>query len=137
MKNAEILIKSLTDWATPIIEKSMSSGNSLGFLSQIISPQYFINSTFNNLGLPVAKKYIEKIPDEVIPNFSLDLIDGMIETRKENGELFIPVLNAGITPDALKNLKKICEDNFEQYGAKSDEEDSVAYDIETRQPAKV
>ena len=121
MKNAEILIKSLTEWAEPVIEMAMQNSNNtaLSFVKSFISPEWLSKSLMNHLGIPMLSKKIEKVPDELItPEFVSDLIDGMIDKRVENGRLEIPEIGIGLNPDSFKSLKEICESNFKKYTKK-------------------
>lgn len=119
MTNAQILVNSLNEWATPIIEKAfkgLANQNQFTFmLSNLITPARLTASIKEHLGLPMIHQYISKLPDESIPGLFLDLIDGMAETRIEKGPLDIPGIGIRLTPEAFKNLKAICEKNFESY----------------------
>ena len=119
MTNAQILIESLDAWITPIAEKgiqNIANKNNITFLiSNIISPNRLIKSIKDYVGIPYIHEYISKVPDDLIPGLALDLIQGMVETRVEKGPLEIPILGLKLNPDAFRNLKSICEKNFEQY----------------------
>jgi hypothetical protein len=131
MKNAEILINSLSQWASPVIEQAVSnSGNMvLQATQKLISSDWLVKSVMNDLGMPIIKQYIERLPDEQIPKFSLNIIDGMIDHRVKNGGLEIPVLGVRLSPDAFRELKDICESNFRQYGEVS-EKSEVKKDVQ-------
>ena len=118
MKNSEILIKSLSEWANPIVIKAMqgSDNKALFYIQNLISPERLSNSLMNHLGLPFLKQTIENVPDELItPNFASDLIDGMIEKRVKEGVIKVPFIGVGLNPEAFRELKEICERNFGQY----------------------
>lgn len=122
MTNAVILANSVNEWLTPIVEAGMqriASKNTMTYmLSSIISPQHIMRSVHEYLSVPLLHKYISKVPDEFIPEFSLSIIDGMVETRLEQGALSVPFLNMSLNPDAFRSLKSICEKNFRTYGTK-------------------
>jgi hypothetical protein len=119
MTNAQILIESLNTWITPIAERglqNLANKNDITFLiSNVISPNRLLKSIKDFVGVPYIHEYISKVPDNLIPDLALDLINGMIETRVEQGPLEIPFLGLKLNPDAFRNLKNICEQNFEQY----------------------
>lgn len=119
MKNAEILSKSLLEWTTPIAEKAMqglaSNNLAFSFVQQLISPEWVAKSVVNHLGLPYIEQAVSKLPDESIPQFSLDLVSGMIDKRVKDGALDIPAAGIRLSPEAFKNLKLILESNFKQY----------------------
>ena len=46
----------------------------------------------------------------------------MIATRVENGALELPMLGLRLTPDAFRNLKKICQTNFKNYSEQPETE---------------
>ena len=123
MTNAQILATSLNEWMSPIIEGALSNNRTsmMSIVGSIISPQRLIAAVKNNLGVPVLEQYISKVPDAMIPNLALDLIDGMIETRVEQGPLDIPMIGVRLTPDAFRNLKAICESNFTTYKPQNNE----------------
>lgn len=126
MTNAQILTYSLNEWMTPIIEGAMSASRNqmMGIIGSIISPQRLTAALKNNLGVPLLEQYISKVPDAMIPNLALDIIDGMIETRTEQGPLDIPMVGVRLSPDAFRNLKAICESNFTTYKPQSNETDN-------------
>ena len=123
MTNAQILATSLNEWMSPIIEGALSNNRTsmMSIVGNIISPQRLIAALKTNLGVPVLEQYISKVPDAMIPNLALDLIDGMIETRVEQGPLDIPMVGVRLSPDAFRNLKAICESNFQTYKPQSNE----------------
>ena len=124
MKNSEILVKSILDWINPITKKAMeniSNGNTVfSFVNRLIDPDWLSESVVNHLGMPYIRKAIERLPEESIPKFSMEILDGMIQKRVKDGGLVIEALGLIIEPDAFKNLKSICEANFNQY-AEGDE----------------
>ena len=126
MTNAEILVNSLNDWVTPIIEKgfkNLANQNQITFLlSNLITPERLAKSIKEQLSIPLIHEQIAKFPDAIIPNLSLDIIDGMIATRVENGALELPMLGLRLTPDAFRNLKKICQTNFKNYSEQPETE---------------
>lgn len=125
MTNATILANSVNEWLTPIVNVGMqrlASKNTMTYmLSSLISPQRLMHSAKEHLSVPMLHKYISHVPDELIPNFSLSLIDGMVETRLEQGALAIPFLDMRLSPDAFRELKAVCEKNFETYGVKPEQ----------------
>ena len=123
MTNAQILATSLNEWMSPIIEGALSNNRTsmMSIVGSIISPQRLIAAVKNNLGVPVLEQYISKVPDAMIPNLALDIIDGMIETRVEQGPLDIPMVGVRLSPDAFRNLKAICESNFTTYKPQNNE----------------
>lgn len=127
MTNAQILVNSLNEWVTPIIEKAfkgLANQNQFTFmLSNLITPARLTSSIKEHLGMPMIHQYISRLPDEAIPGLALDLIDGMIETRVEKGPLDIPAIGVRLSPDAFKNLKAICEKNFESYSEPAKKEE--------------
>lgn len=126
MTNAQILATSLNEWISPIIEGALSNNRTsmMSIVGSIISPQRLTAALKNNLGVPVLEQYISKVPDAMIPNLALDIIDGMIETRTEQGPLDIPIAGVRLSPDAFRNLKAICESNFTTYKQQSNETDN-------------
>lgn len=127
MTNAQILTTSLNEWMSPIIERALAANNSqmMGIIGSIISPQRLITAVKNNLGVPILERYIAKVPDAIIPNLAMELIDGMVATRIEQGPLDIPMIGMRLTPDAFRNLKAICESNFTTYKPQSNEIDNT------------
>ena len=123
MTNAQILTTSLNEWMSPIIEGALSNNRTsmMSIVGNIISPQRLTAALKNNLGVPVLEQYISKVPDAMIPNLALDIIDGMIETRVEQGPLDIPMVGVRLSPDAFRNLKAICESNFTTYKPQNNE----------------
>ena len=125
MKNSEILVQSLSQWSEPIIEtamQSMAGGNStFSFVKNLISPEWISRSVMEHLGLPYLKQMIGKLPEDAIPQFSLDLIDGMIDKRVKEGSLDIPTIGIRLNPDAFRNLKGILEKNLNQYSELKEE----------------
>jgi len=119
MKNSEILINSISEWSTPIIQKAMQglSGNDMMFsiVQNLISTEWLSKSIMNYLGLPFLKQMIEKIPEDSIPDFCMNLIDGMIDKRTKDGKLAIPAIGIALNTDAFRELKEICESNFSLY----------------------
>ena len=118
MKNSEILVKSLSEWATGVIETiQKASGDSmLGIVGSLVSPELLAGSLMRHVAAPYLQKVIGKIQDDAIPGLTAELIDGMIEKRVQDGRLDIPFLGIGLGQDAFRNLKSICEGNFLQYG---------------------
>lgn len=127
MTNAQILTNSINEWITPIIEKgfqALANRNQITFLlSNLITPDRLANAVKEHLSIPLIQEQISKLPDAIIPQFSLDIIDGMIATRVEQGALELPMIGLRLTPDAFRNLRQICAQNFETY---SDKPDKVA-----------
>lgn len=122
MNNAQILAESINEWMRPIIEKSiqgLAGQNSITYmLSNLITPERLLKSVQEHLSIPLIYEQVSKLPDAVIPAFSLDVIEGMIQTRVEAGPMELPMLGIRLTPDAFRNLKEICGRNFETYGEK-------------------
>ena len=108
---------------SPIIERALAANNSqmMGIIGSIISPQRLITAMKNNLGVPILEQYISKVPDAMIPNLAMEIIDGMVATRVEQGPLDIPMIGVRLTPDAFRNLKAICESNFTTYKPQNNE----------------
>lgn len=119
MTNAQILSMSINEWIKPIITTGVNNfvgkNQFTAILGHLISPDLLLQSVENHLSLPLISQYIEKLPDDTIPGFSMEVIDGMIATRAEQGPLPIPMLGVQLTPDAFRNLKSICEQNFKEY----------------------
>lgn len=119
MTNAQILINSLDEWVTPIIEKAfngLAGQNQLTFmLSNLITPARLTAVIKDRVGIPMLEQYLAKVPDDMLPGITLDIVDGMIATRIEKGPLDIQAVGIRLTPDAFKNLKAICEKNFQAY----------------------
>lgn len=124
MSNAQILANSINEWVTPIIEKgfeNIAGQNQITFLlSNLITPERIAQAIKQHLSIPFIEQQLAKLPDEVIPGFSLEIIDGMIQTRVERGALEIPMIGVRLNPDAFRNLKHICETNFKMYAEKSE-----------------
>lgn len=116
MTNKEIVINSIDEWITPIVSGAMQRApQSLGVLSSIIRPEYVIKAVKTHVGLPMISQYLAHVPDETLPDMALELIDGMIETRKADGPLEIPIIGVKLSPDAFRHLKDILVNNIEQY----------------------
>ena len=125
MKNSDILLDTIKGWSTPILEKAMQNiaNDSVifAFAKNLISPEWLTKAIMEHLGYPLLKQYIDKIPDEMLPAFTLDLLDGMIDKRVKEGGLELPSIGIKIAPVAFENLRKLCENNFKQYAEKKDE----------------
>lgn len=129
MNNAQILSNSINEWISPIIEKGfqgLANQNQLTFmLSNLITPDRLLKVVQEHLSIPFIYEQVSKLPDAIIPDFSLDVIDGMIQTRMEKGALEIPMIGIRLTPDAFRNLRSICQKNFEAYGTPAEESSSM------------
>lgn len=126
MTNAEIVVKSIAEWVNPIAEKAMRGISGDGFMSSVvqslIAPEWLAKTMMDYLGVPILKRNIEKIPNELIPEFSLNLVDGMIDKRVKEGELVIPAIGIALEPNAFMKLKNVLESNFAQYSEKKEVE---------------
>ncbi len=120
MTNAQILSESLNQWASPIIAgyiDHVAQQSQIGyFVSSLISPQRLMGSLQQYVAAPLLHTYISKMPDPVIPDLSLDLLDGMIEQRVKDGAITVPFLGASLGADAFRDLKNICQANYTEYG---------------------
>lgn len=94
----------------------MAQNSQLGyFMSAMISPQRMIKSLQQHIAIPMLQQNLTKIPDPLIPSFALDVINGMIETRVEKGELYIPFLDVALGASPFRDLKSIFEKNLAEY----------------------
>lgn len=126
MKNAQILANSINEWVSPIVEKAMqgfASQNQWAFmLSNLITPGRLMKAVQEHLSVPLIYEQVSKLPDAVIPEFALEVIEGMVQTRMEKGPLDVPMLGIRLTPDAFRNLHAICKQNFEAYADNAEKE---------------
>ena len=122
MTNAEILSRTIDDWLGVIVTETlgnMAKKNQMTFfLSQLITPEQLMGSIRQHLVGPMIYDFIGRIPDSQIPPLSVSLLDGMIDTRKKNGALPIPLLCGNFTPRTFETLKEMCEKNFSEYSEK-------------------
>jgi hypothetical protein len=118
-------IKSITDWARPIAETVIENDKSglFSIFDYFISREDLTTLGIKHLGIPKLSEYINMVPekwvpDESIPGITLDFMDGAIKERVRSGPFQIPMTDYTLTPEAFKDLKAICQKNFQQYGEK-------------------
>ena len=124
MKNSEIVVKSLQEWAIQIVNQAMRDGGGstvFGIVGSFISPVYLANTLIEYVATPYLNKIIGGVPDDVLPGLSSKIVDGMIDERVKKGALPIPMLGVQLMPDAFRSLKGILEGNFAQYGEQKKE----------------
>ena len=142
MKNSEILVKSLTEWLNPIIsdisQVVFQKNITLSLVQEFISPEWMSKSIIEHLGVPELNKVISKLPEDSIPAFSLNMIDGVIDKRVKEGALRKVIFGEEFTlePNLFKDLKRICESNFAQYSEQTATAEQGTKNKEQRQGSK-